>query len=80
MFSVGLPLAMLAQRRTSIQPTSFIYTTCHGIQIHGFYWLGRNSCLRLYTSQSDVCRRQILTYKVDPLTEKIKTLIMAVDP
>ena len=30
-------------------------------------------------SESD-CRRQILTYKDDPCTEKIKTFIMAVDP
>ena len=26
----------------------------------------------LHTSESDVCRRQILTYKVDPRTEIIK--------
>ena len=35
---------------------------------------------RLYTSESDVCRRQILTYKDDPHTERIKTFIMAVNP
>ena len=33
---------------------------------------------RLYTSESDVYRRQILTYKDDPRTERMK--IMAVDP
>ena len=35
---------------------------------------------RLYTSESDVCRRQILTYKDGPCTERIKNMIMAVDP
>ena len=28
----------------------------------------------IYTSESDVCRRQILTYKDGPRTEKIKTV------
>ena len=32
---------------------------------------------RFYTSESDVCRRQILTYKNDPITEIIKIFIMA---
>ena len=35
---------------------------------------------RLYTSESDVCRRQIMTYKDDPRTKKKKIFIMAVDP
>ena len=35
---------------------------------------------RFYTSESDVCRRQILTYKDGPRTEGIKILIMALDP
>ena len=35
---------------------------------------------RLYTSESDVCRRQILTYKDCPRTERIKLFLMAVDP
>ena len=35
---------------------------------------------RLYTSASDVCRRQMLTYKDDPRTEKIKIFITAADP
>ena len=35
---------------------------------------------RLYTSQSDVYRRQILTYKHDPRTEGIKLCIMVKDP
>ena len=35
---------------------------------------------RLYTSESDVCGRQILTYKDDPRTEIIEIFIMAVDP
>ena len=34
---------------------------------------------RLYTSESDVCRRQILMYKDGPRTERIQILIMAVD-
>ena len=34
---------------------------------------------RLYTSESDVYRRQILTSKDDPHTERIKTYIMTVD-
>ena len=34
----------------------------------------------LYTSESDVYRRYILTYKNGPRTERIKTIIMAVDP
>ena len=38
---------------------------------------GRN---RLYTSKSDVCRRQILTYKDDFRAERIKIFIMVVDP
>ena len=32
---------------------------------------------RFYSSE---CRRQILTYKDDPRTERIKICIMAVDP
>ena len=32
---------------------------------------------RLYTSESDVCRRQILTSKDGPYTERIKLFIMA---
>ena len=32
------------------------------------------------TTESDVCRRQILTYKDDPRTESIKIFLMAVDP
>ena len=35
---------------------------------------------RLYTSESDVCRRQILTYKDSPRTERTKIIIIAVDP
>ena len=35
---------------------------------------------RLYTSKSDVCRRQILTSNVDASTESIELFIMAVDP
>ena len=35
---------------------------------------------RLYMSESDVCRRQILTYKDGPRTGRIKTIIMTVDP
>ena len=31
---------------------------------------------RLYTSESDVCRRQILMYKDDPRTERIKIFLM----
>ena len=34
---------------------------------------------RLYTSESDVCRRQILTYKDGPRTERIKIFIMNID-
>ena len=35
---------------------------------------------RLYTSESDVCRRQILTYKHGARTRRNKIFIMAVDP
>ena len=35
---------------------------------------------RLYTSVSDVCRRQMLTYKDDPRTEGIKIFIIVVVP
>ena len=35
---------------------------------------------RLYTSESDVCRRQILTYIDDHCTERINNVIIAVDP
>ena len=34
--------------------------------------------LTLYTSESDVCRRQILTYKDDPRTERNELIIMVV--
>ena len=34
---------------------------------------------RLYAAESDVCRRQILTYKDGPRTEIIKIFIMVVD-
>ena len=30
---------------------------------------------RLYTSESDVCRRQILTYKDDPRAERIEMIM-----
>ena len=33
-----------------------------------------------YRSESDVCRRQIMTYKDGPRHEIIKIVIMAVDP
>ena len=35
---------------------------------------------RLYTSEYDVCRRQILKSKVDPRTESLILCAMAVDP
>ena len=35
---------------------------------------------RLYTSESDVCRRQIMTYEDCPRTERFKIFIMVVDP
>ena len=35
---------------------------------------------RLYTSESDVCRRQFRTYKDGSRTERIKIFTMAVDP
>ena len=35
---------------------------------------------RLYTSKSDVCRRQILTSKVDPRIVRGKIFSMAVNP
>ena len=35
---------------------------------------------RLYTSESDVCRRQTLTYKDDPRSERIKIFIIVIDP
>ena len=38
----------------------------------------RGDCL--YTSESDVSRRQILTYKDGPRTERIEIFLTAVDP
>ena len=35
---------------------------------------------RLQSSESDVCRRQILTTKVDHRTVRVKIFLMAVDP
>ena len=35
---------------------------------------------RLYKSESDVCRRQILTYKDGPCTERIQIFLVAIDP
>ena len=35
---------------------------------------------RLQSSESDVCRRQILQTKVDPHTVRVKIFTMAVDP
>ena len=32
------------------------------------------------TAESDVCRRQILTTKVDPCTVRVKQFVMIVDP
>ena len=34
---------------------------------------------RLHTSESEVCRRQIQTYKEGPRAERVKIFIMAVD-
>ena len=31
---------------------------------------------RLYTSESDVCRRQILTYKIGPQAVRVKILVV----
>ena len=36
-------------------------------------------CDYLYTSKSDICRRQILTYKYGPRTERSKIFLAAVD-
>ena len=33
---------------------------------------------RLHTSESDICRRQILRYKNDPRTERIIIFLMAI--
>ena len=35
---------------------------------------------QLWSSESDACRRQILTSKVDPHTVRVKIFLMAVDP
>ena len=36
---------------------------------------------RLYSTESDVCRRQIVTYKDDPRTERVNIIfLMASDP
>ena len=35
---------------------------------------------RLLTTESDVCRRQILTFKVNPRAERTKIFTMAVEP
>ena len=35
---------------------------------------------RLQSSEYDVCRRQILTSKIDPRTVGVKIFIMVVDP
>ena len=43
-----------------------------------YYFFQREDCL--YMSKSDVCRRQILTYKDGPRTKRIKIFILAVDP
>ena len=34
----------------------------------------------LYSSESDVCGRQILTIKVDPRTARVKVFLIAEDP
>ena len=34
----------------------------------------------LYTPESDVCRRQIITYKGGPRTDKITICIVALNP
>ena len=34
----------------------------------------------LYTPESDVCRRQFLTYKDDPRTERVKILFFLFQP
>ena len=34
----------------------------------------------VFKTESDVCRRQILTYKDGPRNERIKTFMIAVDP
>ena len=35
---------------------------------------------RVYTSEYDVCRRQILTFKVDPRADSMKLFLLVVDP
>ena len=37
------------------------------------YVMGFKCGDRFYTSESDLCRRQILTYQVDPRAEWVKT-------
>ena len=54
------------------------------------WWRGRWAHIRMYmyiipwdrlqSTESDVCRRQILTTKVDPRTVRIKIFLIAVDP
>ena len=55
--------------------SSFLALRMNKISEHGYQ---RGD--RLYTSESDVCRRQILTYKDGPRTERIKIFLMAADP
>ena len=64
------------QPQNTSQRTRHIHTTLFCYEQHQPFPRGD----RLYTSESDVCRRQILTYKGGPRTLKEIKNLMAVDP
>ena len=62
--------------------SSYMTMLCYVmLLVHAIIHVQLFQCLnRFYTSESDVCIRQILTYKNGPRTERIKIFIAVVDP
>ena len=62
----------------AIPGSGILYTNEPPMSIHLRLTLQRGD--RLKSSESDVCRRQILTTKVYPRAVIVKIVLMAVDP
>ena len=69
---------------TAVDLVLSVTSASNGVEIDTAFVMHTNSTLSVRgsqeTSASDVCRRQIMLYKVDPRTERVNICMMAVDP
>ena len=71
---VGYPLFNIVSERPQ-EHIHYLIWCIYSLTLSPFQCGGR-----LYTSESDVHRRQILTYKDGPRTERIQIFLVVVDP